>query len=256
MTRRWIGAAGLFTVLGGGCAHDGSPRWHRVATGDTLSSISARYRIPVGDLVAANAVSDPDHILVGDLVLLPARPLAARHERTAREVPVRSAVSGRRAITLGSRPLGLSIATGHDPVESTDAALAWPVHAPVSSRFGWRDGRLHQGIDLVVPDDPEVRAAADGEVVYAGDKLRGYGNLLMLRHDRDLTTIYAHNSVLLVAEGARVQRGEVIARSGHSGHATAPHVHFEVREGARARDPEPYLATGLGAQPATTEEFP
>ncbi len=124
---------------------------------------------------------------------------------------------------------------------TAEAALEWPVDAPISSRFGRRDGRPHEGIDLLCADGTAVRAAAAGRVVYAGARLRGYGNLVMLRHDNGLVTVYAHNSTLLAAEGSTVARGEVISLSGHSGRATAPHLHFEVREGDVPRDPERYL---------------
>ena len=119
--------------------------------------------------------------------------------------------------------------------------LDWPVHAPVTSLFGRRDGRPHEGIDLSVGDGTPVHAAAEGAVLYAGHQLRGYGNLVVVGHAGKLVTVYAHNSRLLVGEGQRVARGEVISLSGHSGRATAPHLHFEVREGDVPRDPLGYL---------------
>jgi murein DD-endopeptidase MepM/ murein hydrolase activator NlpD len=121
------------------------------------------------------------------------------------------------------------------------AAMLWPVDAPISSPFGRRDGREHAGIDLAVASDTPVRAACDGVVAYAGNGLRGYGNLVVLRHEGQLATMYAHNSALLVHEGELVLRGQVIARSGQTGHATAPHLHFEVRKDSIARDPLGYL---------------
>ncbi len=115
--------------------------------------------------------------------------------------------------------------------------LAWPVEALVSSPFGVRDARPHLGIDLAVPEGTPVRAACDGVVSYADDKLRGYGRLVILEHAGGLVTVYAHNQALLVGSGASVARGQVIARSGQTGHVTAPHVHFEVRRDGRAIDP-------------------
>lgn len=124
--------------------------------------------------------------------------------------------------------------------------LSWPVVVPVSSGFGRRDGRMHLGVDLVVPTGTPVRAACDGVVAYAGEKLRGYGRLLIIKHGGGLTTVYAHNHELLVAEGAPVGRGQVIARSGATGRVTAPHLHFEVRVDGKATDPLPYLPNPLG----------
>jgi murein DD-endopeptidase MepM/ murein hydrolase activator NlpD len=122
------------------------------------------------------------------------------------------------------------------------AAMLWPVDAPVSSPFGRRDGRAHDGIDLAVAEDTPVRAACDGIVAYAGNGLRGYGNLIILRHEGQLATVYAHNHALLVLPGEPVTRGQIIARSGQTGRATAPHLHFEVRKDSIARDPLGYLA--------------
>jgi murein DD-endopeptidase MepM/ murein hydrolase activator NlpD len=120
--------------------------------------------------------------------------------------------------------------------------LSWPVVAILSSPFGTRDGKPHLGIDLAVPEDTDVRAACDGVVTYADDKLRGYGRMILVEHAGGLSTVYAHNHVLLVAPGDHVVRDQVIARSGATGHVTAPHVHFEVRESGRAVDPLPLLA--------------
>jgi murein DD-endopeptidase MepM/ murein hydrolase activator NlpD len=117
------------------------------------------------------------------------------------------------------------------------ALLAWPVEAPLSSPFGRRDGRAHEGIDLSVPNGTEVRAACDGVVIYAGARRSGYGKLIVVKHDGERTTMYAHNQRLLVKEGDPVKRGQPIAHSGHSGRATGPHLHFEVRDAGRPVDP-------------------
>jgi murein DD-endopeptidase MepM/ murein hydrolase activator NlpD len=133
------------------------------------------------------------------------------------------------------------------------AELSWPVEAPLSSPFGRRDGKLHEGIDLAVPEGTPVHAACDGVVAYAGAKLRGYGNLVILQHG-DLATVYAHNSALLVREGLKVSRGALIARSGATGHVTAPHLHFEVRRDGKATDPLIYLAHGQESRIARSED--
>jgi murein DD-endopeptidase MepM/ murein hydrolase activator NlpD len=121
------------------------------------------------------------------------------------------------------------------------ASMLWPVEGPLSSPFGPRDGRAHDGIDLAVAEDTPVRAACDGVVAYAGSGMRGYGNLVILRHAGALATVYAHNHELLVRQGDLVTRGQVVARSGQTGHVTAPHLHFEVRKDSIARDPLGYL---------------
>jgi murein DD-endopeptidase MepM/ murein hydrolase activator NlpD len=130
--------------------------------------------------------------------------------------------------------------TPSDPTAGC-AAMLWPVDGALSSPFGRRDGRAHDGIDLAVAADTPVRAACDGIVAYAGNGLRGYGNVLILSHAGALATVYAHNRALDVAQGQAVVRGQIIARSGQTGRASAPHLHFEVRKDSIARDPLGYL---------------
>jgi murein DD-endopeptidase MepM/ murein hydrolase activator NlpD len=119
----------------------------------------------------------------------------------------------------------------------------WPLEraAAVGSPFGTRAGRQHEGIDLPTPIGTPVFAAGDGQVVYAGNAIRGYGNLIVIQHEGDLLTVYAHNSELLVAQGDKVRVGQRIALSGRSGHASGPHLHFEVRSGQIPVDPVSYL---------------
>ena len=121
--------------------------------------------------------------------------------------------------------------------EGSCAELAWPVDSSVSSGFGHRDAADHQGIDLPVPEGTPVRAACDGVVSYAGERLRGYGRMIVLEHERGLSTVYAHNRALLVAPGTRVSRGEIVAESGQTGRASGPHLHFEVRDRGAPIDP-------------------
>ena len=134
----------------------------------------------------------------------------------------------------------LSVTAGAASGDCT--AMLWPVDGALASPFGARDGRAHDGIDLAVAEDTPVRAACDGMVTYAGNGLRGYGNVVILQHAGALATVYAHNRALDVRVGDLVTRGQVIARSGQTGHATAPHLHFEVRKDSIARDPLGYLS--------------
>jgi len=118
----------------------------------------------------------------------------------------------------------------------------WPVKGRIIAGFGKQaDGSYSDGIKVAVPNGTPVHAAESGVVVYAGDELKGYGNLVLIRHDNGWTTAYAHNSELKVARGDRVRRGQVIAKAGNSGNAETPQLHFEVRQGATAVDPIPHL---------------
>jgi murein DD-endopeptidase MepM/ murein hydrolase activator NlpD len=103
-----------------------------------------------------------------------------------------------------------------------------------------RAGQRHDGIDIAAPEGAPVGAAADGVVIFAGDQA-GYGALVILKHANDLVTLYAHNSRVLVKDGQRVSRGDPIARVGQTGRTTGPHLHFEVRQGTRPRNPLLFL---------------
>jgi murein DD-endopeptidase MepM/ murein hydrolase activator NlpD len=123
---------------------------------------------------------------------------------------------------------------------SGSGVLGWPVSGPVTSGFGLRWGRMHEGIDIAVGEGTPVRAAAAGTVIYAG-WMSGYGNLVVVDHGNGLSTAYAHNSSLAVSVGQSVAAGEVVSYSGNTGNSTGPHVHFEVRVNGSAVDPLGYL---------------
>ena len=123
---------------------------------------------------------------------------------------------------------------------SGSGVLGWPVSGPVTSGFGVRWGRMHEGIDIAVGEGTPVRAAAAGTVIYAG-WMSGYGNLVAVDHGNGLSTAYAHNSSLAVSVGQSVAAGEVVSYSGNTGNSTGPHVHFEVRVDGSAVDPLGYL---------------
>jgi len=118
--------------------------------------------------------------------------------------------------------------------------FSWPVSGSVTSGFGSRWGRMHEGIDIAVGQGTPVHAAAAGTVIYAG-WMEGYGNLVAIDHGNGLSTAYGHNSALACAVGQTVSAGQVIAYSGSTGHSTGPHVHFEVRVNGSPVDPLGYL---------------
>ncbi|CAN5739752.1 hypothetical protein BH20ACT14_BH20ACT14_18550 [soil metagenome] len=120
------------------------------------------------------------------------------------------------------------------------SGFIWPVSGTVVSGFGWRWGRMHEGIDITAPMGASVWAAAAGTVIYSG-WLGGYGLLLVVDHGNGLATAYAHNSSLLVGVGQRVGQGETISLVGSTGNSSGPHVHFEVRVNGSAVDPLAYL---------------
>lgn len=133
------------------------------------------------------------------------------------------------------------------PAPLTGGRFLWPVNGKVVSGFGPREGGLHNdGINIAAPIGTPVRAAENGVVAYAGNELRGFGNMLLIRHADGWMSAYAHNDALLVKRGDDVARGQTIARVGQTGNVSSPQLHFELRRGAEAVDPMAYLGE-LGA---------
>ncbi len=122
-------------------------------------------------------------------------------------------------------------------------AWAWPVptHRKISSHFGRRWGRKHEGVDIPAPRGTPVVASAAGVVKYSDDRVSGYGNMVVIEHPGKVFSVYAHNQTNLVRAGTRVKRGQMIARVGSTGRSTGPHLHFEIRVKDQARDPARYL---------------
>jgi murein DD-endopeptidase MepM/ murein hydrolase activator NlpD len=128
------------------------------------------------------------------------------------------------------------------PPKQGEARFLWPVHGRILASYGTgANGTHNDGINIAAPAGTPVLAADAGVVAYAGNELRGYGNLLLVKHAGGWMTAYAHNSALLVKRGDRVKRGQEIARVGTTGAVGEPQLHFEIRQGTRALDPDDYL---------------
>ncbi|HEX7596852.1 MAG TPA: LysM peptidoglycan-binding domain-containing M23 family metallopeptidase [Polyangia bacterium] len=219
------------TTSNGRPLHDDNPpgTWHVVGAGETSAKIAQDAGIPLEDLLEINGLRRGQALQPGRMVYV---------LRGSPETKVNP-----------SQPTIEPAPTAPDPVEpvvpsepARQAPLRWPVTRPVlTSLFGKRWGREHEGIDMKAPTGTPVLAAADGEVLYAGNQVRGYGNMVVLQHQGNILTVYAHNSLLLVRTGDHVSVGKEIARVGDTGHSTAPHLHFEVRRGEIPQDPLPFL---------------
>lgn len=121
----------------------------------------------------------------------------------------------------------------------------WPLdEVEVTSPFGSRSRRFHEGVDLKAHVGTKVMAAHDGSVVYAGNKISGYGWMIVLKDKSGIMSVYAHHQKILVKKGQRITKGQLIAYSGKSGRVTGPHLHFELRKGIVALNPEDYLPDG------------
>ena len=130
-----------------------------------------------------------------------------------------------------------------EPMSGSGNSFRWPVQGRIISEFGTKpDGGHNDGIDVAVPQGTSVKAAENGVVAYAGDELKGYGNLVLVRHANNWVSAYAHNDELLVKRGDKVRRGQIIAKAGKTGSVSQPQVHFELRRGSRPVDPTKYMA--------------
>ena len=143
---------------------------------------------------------------------------------------------------LHSAPVKGVLARRYPKLPAYKGAYRWPLGAGiVSSEFGRRWRKPHEGIDIAADEGEPVFASAAGEVLYANNRMRGYGNVVILRHDSSVTTLYAHNHSMKVGLGDRVEQGQVIALLGSTGHSTGPHIHFEMRKSNVAQDPRRIL---------------
>jgi murein DD-endopeptidase MepM/ murein hydrolase activator NlpD len=198
---------------------------------------------------AAAQAAVRDHVVASRNELVAAQNAKSRALASVREDRA-SFVAEADSLAAESAALAARIAAAQSAAAAAPAStptapagggqLSWPVAGPVTSGFGSRWGRMHEGIDIGVGSGTPVHAAAAGTVIYAG-WMSGYGNIVVIDHGNGLSTAYAHNTELLVAVGSAVGKGNVIAFSGSTGHSTGPHVHFEVRVNGAPVDPLAYL---------------
>ena len=196
---------------------------YTVQLGDTLYSIARRSGVDYHLLAKRNNIKAPYTIYVGQSLTL---------KTTALESTKLPMSTSKKANDEAKK---------YPVANQKNLSLIWPVTGQLSSKFGPRKNRMHDGIDIAAKEGAPVSAAAAGLVVYADSRLTGYGNLIIIRHSSDLFTAYAHNQKNLVKRGDQVSSGQRIALVGTSGRSSAPHLHFEVRRGETAVDPLAYL---------------
>ena len=206
--------------------------------------------VVAGETRAVRARTEQVRAIRNELVSSRQQLVAARSTKRVSLVKVRASereeVSEAQALEQVSAALGAQIqaaqsASSYTPPASRSASgFIWPVSGPVTSPFGMRWGRMHTGIDIGVPYGTPIRAAASGQVIYAG-WMDGYGNLVFIDHGRGISTGYAHQSSIAVSNGQAVTQGQVIGYVGCTGHCFGPHLHFEVRVNGTPVDPLAYL---------------
>jgi murein DD-endopeptidase MepM/ murein hydrolase activator NlpD len=239
-----------------------APTVHVVNRGDTLLSIARRNHVPVGELARANHLEPSAKIRLGMKLTVPGAKTAAiapaaQPAMAAVAVPPAAALAApaSRMAAAGGAPQSARLAQATATEDAADATPAkateatgalptfrWPVRGKVITSYGAKtNGKSNDGINLAVPEGTPVKAAEDGVVAYSGNELKGYGNLVLVRHSNGYVTAYAHASELLVKRGDTIKRGQIIAKSGQSGEVGSPQLHFEIRKGSSPVDPLQFL---------------
>jgi murein DD-endopeptidase MepM/ murein hydrolase activator NlpD len=225
---------------------------HVVAVGDTLSKIAHHYHKPVNEIAKANNIQPTATLNVGERLIIPGAQ-AAVVKTSAPTAPAQPKSVVASAAPKEPEPVqSANVVAPTDPLDKEAAKLAdgngavpkfrWPANGRVIAGYGpTTNGQQNDGINIAVPENTPVKAAEDGIVAYAGNELKGYGNLVLVRHPNGYVTAYAHTKELLVKRGDQVKRGQVIARSGQTGNVNTPQLHFEIRKGSSPLDPTRFL---------------
>ncbi|MFT4121666.1 peptidoglycan DD-metalloendopeptidase family protein [Bradyrhizobium sp.] len=241
---------------------------HFVNRGDTLASIARKNHISAAELARANGLDPSAKLKLGARLTVPgAKTVAAAAPMAPAPVAAAPVAVAQQPVAVPPAP-ATKMAAASGPVQSARLAQAtanveekpaeaptkvaettgalptfrWPVRGKVVTSYGAKtNGKSNDGINLAVPEGTPVKAAEDGVVAYSGNELKGYGNLVLVRHSNGYVTAYAHASELLVKRGDTIKRGQVIAKSGQSGEVASPQLHFEIRKGSSPVDPLQFL---------------
>jgi murein DD-endopeptidase MepM/ murein hydrolase activator NlpD len=242
---------------------------HIVGPGESLMGIARKNSIALTTLARANNLQPYAKLKIGDRIAIPGGRQAAARLAPAVAAPAASmamsqpapqvaqprTVPVERVATAPTQTV--RVATQEPPTTETAASnsepagampsFRWPVHGRVIAAFGPKtNGGQNDGINLAVPEGTPIKAADDGVVAYAGNELKGYGNLVLIRHANGFVSAYANAKELLVKRGDSIKRGQVIANAGQTGNVTSPQLHFEIRKGSTPVDPTKYLSGAAG----------
>lgn len=235
---------------------------HVIESGESLYTIARRYDVTAQAVVQANNLGSPDKIFVGQRLIIPGRPdLVAKapagrpaFDDAPTATPVVSAPAAApvkentamvtnpdllRTPEIKTPPAQTKAAALQEPKLSGAEKFRWPVSGRVITDFAASKGT---GINIEVPEGAAVRAAENGTIIYVGNGVEGYGNLILIRHANGYVSAYAHLQAMNVAKGDVVNRGDAIGKAGMSGSVSRPQLHFELRKGATPVDPVPLLA--------------
>jgi murein DD-endopeptidase MepM/ murein hydrolase activator NlpD len=252
-----VAAAAPMAVPAASPAVAAAPSVHVVNPGETLASIAHHNHLTVAALAKANHIDPSAKLKLGmrlsvpgkTAAVAPAAPQAALAPAAATLPAVTKVAAGtpQQSVRLAQANPPAEELAAEAPVKASEATGAlptfrWPVRGKVITSYGAKtNGKSNDGINLAVPEGTPIKAAEDGVVAYSGNELKGYGNLVLVRHANGYVTAYAHASELLVKRGDTIKRGQVIAKSGQSGEVGSPQLHFEIRKGSTPVDPLQFL---------------
>jgi murein DD-endopeptidase MepM/ murein hydrolase activator NlpD len=195
--------------------------YHVVERHQTLYRICKTYGVDLKEVSSLNGISDPGKIQTGQRVFIPGAKKVLKVEIYIDDVVAEP---------------GEKVRIAYKKLD-----FIWPVEGKINDGFEESESRRHQGIDISSPLGTPIKASNAGMVIYSNNTIKGYGNLIILRHSEEYVTVYAHNEVNFVEEGTLVEKGQTIGKVGQTGKATGPHLHFEIRKNNKARDPLLFL---------------
>ncbi len=199
--------------------------YHVVQRHQTLYRICKTYKVDIHEVASINGITDHSKIQTGQRIFIPGARRVLKVEIVIDDVAAEQVPSGRE------RPRTV--------YEKMD--FIWPVQGKLGDGFEDDERKRHQGIDIRASQGTPIKASGAGIVIYSGNTIKGYGNMVILRHSEEYVTVYAHNQVNLVEEGAQIEKGQVIGKVGQTGRASGPHLHFEIRRNNKPVDPMLYL---------------
>ncbi len=230
--------------------------FHTIESGESLFSIAKKYSVTVASIVSANNLVSADRIYVGQKLAIPGRSdlVVAKAPAKIKNTPTLSPVKRNAPAQAQNKqeeqqaPTKITAKAQND--KKVKVATLKPAQNPSSDKFIWPArgeiivdfaGSKNTGINIAVPEGSAVKSAKSGTVIYVGDAVEGYGNLILIKHDNGYVTAYAHLSKINVAKGEKVAAGQTIGLAGQTGSVNRPQLHFELRKGATPVNPIPML---------------
>ena len=231
---------------------------HTTVAGDTIYSLSRKYKTSPQSIASANSLTLDTQLKIGQQIKIPAgaapianTPAPQTQQPAQKQVQTVPQQQPQQSVQTDNIPAPENVGVVRSNVPpavseqrtSNAPSFHWPVRGRILSAFGKKpNGQQNDGINVSVPEGTPIRASEDGVVAYAGNELKGFGNLVLIRHADNWVTAYAHLGTIDVKKDQRVKRGEVIARAGQTGGVTSPQLHFEIRKGSSPVDPEKHLS--------------